>query len=409
MLNIKRNINVLLFTILILCLSSLSVFSQNKKTQLQNNKKKLEQEIALTNKMLSETRKNRQTSVHQLNLLNVQIKKREELLRAMNIEVAEIDREINNYIDEIKKHEENIEQLKAALSKMIYNVYKTRNSHARLMFIFSASDFNQALLRLQYLKLYGQHIKSNAEQIKQAQNKLSEAVENLKKVKEEKKSLILQQQEEKTKLSKSTKEKNETIAKLRKKENELRKSIKEKEKAAKNLQNAINKIIQDEIAAAAKKTGTKPVKNTMPLAPEEVALSNEFGNNKGKLPWPVEKGFISNTFGSHPHPVLPGIVIKNDGVNFASVKGSVARSVFNGKVTAVTSIPSYNNVVMIRHGDYLSVYANLATVSVKTGDKVKTKQAIGTLYYDNEEKNAVLHFELRKGTGLLNPAEWLVK
>lgn len=407
--NIKSIINIIICNILLLFIFNISGFSQDKKAQLQNNKKKLEQEIALTNKMLSETRKNRETSIHQLNLITFQVKKREELIRAMNNEVAEIDKEINNYTTEINQYEENIEQLKAALAKMIYNIYKTRNSHARLMFIFSATDFNQALLRLQYLKLYGQHIQSNAEQIKLTQKKLKEAIDNLKKVKEEKSVLISQQQNEKDKLTKSTKEKNETIATLRKKENELRKSIKEKEKAAKNLQNAINKIIQDEIAAAAKKTGTKPVKNTMPLAPEEVALSNEFGNNKGKLPWPVEKGFISSTFGSHPHPVLPGIVVKNDGVNFSSLKGAAARAVFNGKVTAVTSIPSYNNVVMIRHGEYLSVYANLATVNVKTGDNVKTKQVIGTLFYDNEDKNAILHFELRKGTGLLNPSDWLVK
>jgi len=257
--------------------------------------------------------------------------------------------------------------------------------------------------------LYGQYIKSNAEQIKVTRDNLNKTVENLKIAKEEKIQIIALQEREKEKLARDTKEKNEIVNKLKKKENQLRQTIKKKEKEAKELQDAINKLIQQEIAMSAKKTGIKPVKNSVILAPEEVALSDDFNSNKGKLPWPIEQGFISGTFGSHPHPVLPGIVIKNNGLNFTSVKGGMARAVFNGKVTAVTSIPGYNNVVMIRHGDYLSVYANLETVLVKTGDKVKTKQDIGTIYYDKDENNYVLHFELRKGTGILNPADWLLK
>ncbi|HRS53478.1 MAG TPA: peptidoglycan DD-metalloendopeptidase family protein, partial [Bacteroidales bacterium] len=238
---------------------------------------------------------------------------------------------------------------------------------------------------------------------------LTLTVENLNKIRQEKTELLNKQQEEKLKLAKTINEKNITISKLKKKENELRQIIKKKEKAAKDLQNAINKLIQEEITMSAKKAGTKPVKDKLTLVPEEVALSNDFSSNKGKLPWPIEKGFISTTFGSHPHPVISGIIIKNDGLNFTTTKGSTIRSIFKGKVSAVTSIPNYNNVVMIRHGEYLSVYANLATVYVKTGDYVKTKQAIGMIYYDEKEDNATIHFELRKGTTILNPAEWLIK
>ena len=389
--------------------NNIKIYSQDKKTILQNNKKKLAEEIALTNKMLNETRKNKETSINQLNLLNIQIKKREDLINSMSLEIIEIDKEITSHKDEISEKEISLNQLKDALAKLIYYAYKTRKSQDKLMYIFAAKDFHQAYMRLKYIQMYSLYIKSYAEQIKRTQDTLTLTVENLNKIRQEKTELLNKQQEEKLKLAKTINEKNITISKLKKKENELRQIIKKKEKAAKDLQNAINKLIQEEITMSAKKAGTKPVKDKLTLVPEEVALSNDFSSNKGKLPWPIEKGFISTTFGSHPHPVISGIIIKNDGLNFTTTKGSTIRSIFKGKVSAVISIPNYNNVVMIRHGEYLSVYANLATVYVKTGDYVKTKQAIGMIYYDEKEDNATIHFELRKGTTILNPAEWLIK
>jgi septal ring factor EnvC (AmiA/AmiB activator) len=194
----------------------------------------------------------------------------------------------------------------------------------------------------------------------------------------------------------------------------LRKQLEEKQRAKKKLDKAIDDLIRKEIAAAKKKataSGKKNVtsSNVFSLTPEAQKLSSNFAGNKGKLPWPVEQGNISERFGEHPHAELKGIMVKNNGVDIRSVPGTSARSVFDGEVSGVINIPGSNSAVIIRHGEYLSVYSNLSSVSVKKGDKVTTRQKIGQVYYDKDEGYSEIHLEIWKGTTKLDPALWLAR
>ena len=188
--------------------------------------------------------------------------------------------------------------------------------------------------------------------------------------------------------------------------------MRESEKAAKRLQKAIEDLIAEELRKAretAKKTGTKPTpENAFGLTPSEMKLSNSFAGNKGILPWPTERGVISETFGEHSHPVLKGIKTKNNGVDISTTQGATARAVFDGVVTSTMTLPNYNNVVIIRHGEFLTVYSNLREIYVKKGDKVTTKQKIGIIETDESGKTK-LHFELWKGKILQNPEAWIAK
>ena len=213
---------------------------------------------------------------------------------------------------------------------------------------------------------------------------------------------------EKEKLNQEKMMKSNTVQKLGKKEKQLLATIKQKEKASKKLQKEIEKIIAEEIRLAAQKSGTKNT-SSFALTPAELKLSANFEMNKNKLPWPLERGVISEKFGEHPHPVLKNVTVQNKGVDFLTDKGAKARAVFEGEVTRVISIAGYNYVVMIRHGEFLTVYSNLVEVFVQKGDKITRGQEIGEVHTDTKEMKTELHFEMWKGKTLLNPSNWLAK
>jgi septal ring factor EnvC (AmiA/AmiB activator) len=198
------------------------------------------------------------------------------------------------------------------------------------------------------------------------------------------------------------------VTQLSKKEKDLQASLKEKEAAAKKLQKEIERIIAEEIRKASERENTEQV-GGFSLTSEEVALSGDFSNNMGKLPWPVDWGVVSSTFGEHPHPVLTKVKVKNNGIDILTKQGAQARSVFNGTVTRVLSVPNNNNVVIIRHGEYLTVYSNLDQVVVKQGEQVKTGQVIGTVFTNPDEARTEIHFEVWQSKTLLDPGEWLRK
>ncbi len=386
--------------------------AQDKKSQLQARKAKIEEEISYTNKLLSETKKTKQASLNELLLLNKKISKRQELINAISNEVKAIDAKIKHTNDTIAELRDNIKRLKEEYAKMIYYSQKNRSSYSRLMFVFSAESFNQAYQRLKYFQQYSSYRKNQVRVITETQEVLTGKLELLKKQKAEKLSLKALEEDEKQKLSKEKNEQDQTVRKLSQKERELLKKIRENEKAAKKLQKAIEDIIAEELRKArevARKTGTKPTPdNAFGLTPTEMKLSTSFAGNKGNLPWPTERGVISATFGEHPHPVLKGIKTKNNGVDITTSGGSVARSVFEGEVTSTMTLPNYNNVIIIRHGEFLTVYSNLGQLFVKKGDKVTTKQKLGVIETD-ETGRTKLHFELWKGKVLQNPEAWIVK
>lgn len=393
-------------------LSIPEVNAQDKKAQLQQKKAKIEEEINYTNKLLSETKKSKQASLNQLVLLNKQITKRQELISVISSEINNLDNQIGQTNDTIAKLTQTIKRLKEEYARMIYYAAKNRNAYSRLMFIFSAKDFNQAYQRLKYFQQYSSYRQNQVRVIKENQVILNEKLALLEKQKNYKLSLKQMEEGEKKKLTVEKTDQDKTVKNLSQKEKDLLRKLRDSEKAARKLQKAIENLIADEIkraTAAAKKAGTKPTpENKFGLTPSEKQLSSSFAGNKGRLPWPTEKGVISSTFGEHPHPVLKGIKTKNNGIDISTSAGESARAIFDGEVTSTMTLPNYNNVIIIRHGEFLTVYSNLGQIFVKKGDKVKTKQRIGVIQSDESGKTRI-HFELWEGRNIQNPESWISK
>ncbi len=389
-----------------------SVYGQDSKTQLQNKKAKIEEEINYTNKLLDETKKSKQVSLNQLVLLNKQISKRQELIAAINGEINNLDHQIEETNDTINHLTSTIKKLKEEYARMIYYASKNRNAYSRLMFIFSADDFNQAYQRLKYFQQYSSYRQNQVRVIKENQLLLNSKINLLEKQKSYKLSLKRTEESEKQKLTSEKNIQDKTVKSLSQKEKDLLKKLRESERAARKLQKAIEDLIAEEIrkaSEAAKKSGTKPAaENKFGLTPAEIKLSSNFAGNKGRLPWPTERGIISSTFGEHPHPVLRGIKTKNNGIDITTGKGESARAIFDGEVTSTMVLPNYNNVVIIRHGEFLTVYSNLDQLFVKKGDKVTTKQRIGIIQADDSGKTK-LHFELWQGKNIQNPESWILQ
>jgi septal ring factor EnvC (AmiA/AmiB activator) len=388
--------------------TSLPASAQNKKKELQESKKKLEDEIQYNSELLEKTKKTKKTTLNQLVILKNQIASREKLIENINTQLQSTDEQIqlNNEILEELKHD--LENLQDEYAKMIYFAYKNRSSIDRMMYIFAATDFNQAYKRLKYFQQYASYRQTQAELIQKTQEDIRTTINELEDHRRDRLELMLALKEERDRLNRSRNQQNTAYRTLSKKEKELVGTIHEKEKAASKLQKEIERIIAEEIRLASEKEGTTST-GTFALTPAELKLSASFEENKGGLPWPLEKGMISATFGEHAHPVLKQVKTKNNGIDLLTDPNTLARAVFNGEVTRVINIPNYNYVVMIRHGEYLSVYSNLAEVFVRKGDQITTKQTIGRIHTDPKESKTELHFELWRGKTLLNPSNWLAR
>jgi len=403
----------LTFALMVLItIGTVGVHAQNDRNKLEADKKKLEQDIQYTNKLLNQTRKVRSSSLNELIILNNQIKKRESLISNIKDEIAFFDRQITNNNDSIKTLNNSLEKLKEEYARMIYYSFKNKNTYDRLMFIFSAEDFNQAYRRLKYFQQYSAYRKAQVKLIQETQEKLDYKVREYEAQITERESLLSELQVEYDALTQEKASKNRNVVQLSKKEKDLKKDLRNKQRAAQKLEDAIKDIIAEEIRLAeerAKRESSMKKADDMSLTPVEFELSANFANNRGKLPWPSARGIVSGTFGEHAHPVLKHVKVKNNGINILCTEGENARAVFEGKVTRVMSVPNYNTVVIIRHGEYLTVYSNLIEVYVKSGDEVSTMQSIGKIFTDPEESKTELHFEIWKAKTLQNPTYWLAK
>lgn len=379
---------------------------QDKKTQLQADKKKIEEEIEYTNKLLEETKETKKASLDHLVIIRNKVSNRQKLIETIGseIEIVEEQIAINNEI--IKDLSKDLENLREEYAKMVWFAYKNRSAYNKLMFIFSASDFNQAYQRMKYFSQYSEYRKKQAAMITSTRRQINEAIAELESFKHQKLSLLSSKEQEIAMLNNEKKEQNRMIEGLTDKEKELVALLEEKEQAAMELQREIERIIAEEMRLAAEKTGSGS-SSTFSLTPAEKILSDNFEANMGGLPWPLERGIISSYFGEHPHPLLKNVKTKNNGINILTDTGTKARAVFAGTVTRVMSIPSYNYVVMIRHGAFLSVYSNLDEVYVEKGDPVEIKQEIGRVFTNLKDNKTELHFELWKSKTLLDPAKWL--
>lgn len=397
---------------LFLCLAigaSMSISGQTKQ-ELQEQRKKLTEEISYANALLEETKKNKKLSLNQLQTLKKKIDVREELIRYMGREVDLLNDNISEAENSIKGLDLRLKKLRENYASMIQSAYQQQHSYNRILFLLSADDLNQAYKRFRYLQEYSVYRKSQAEEISTAISDKEAQIERLKTHRRQKGSLLDEKRKENKILAQEKGKHQLDLQSLKIQEDELLKSLRQKQQKAKDLQRAIQKAIEDEMRKAREKAKSEGKSGKdFELTPEAKALSANFVSNKGKLPWPVDKGVVTSKYGKQRHPVLPNITIENNGIEISTNPGSNARAVFSGKVSSILKLPSGLKVVILRHGAYSTIYSNLSDVYVTKGDEVSTKQSLGIIFTDPSDQKSVIDFQLWKGTSTQNPAQWLFK
>lgn len=392
----KINSKILIFLISLYSLTVNLGFSQSKE-ELENKKIKTEENLKISNLLLEQTEKTKTAGLNKLLIIKKRIDLREQLINEITDQINYLDKEISNRNSSINKLETELKLLKDEYARMIYFAYKNRNSYDRLIFILAAEDFNQAYRRMKYFQQYTQYRKKQAEKIVIAQKNLEYENEQLKEQKSEKIQLLANKEKERNLLNTEKIVETNEISRLKRKEAEIRKEIKENQQIMKRLENAIAELIAKEVKAKKALTAT------------EEELSAGFKNSKGKLQWPVENSMIIQDFGEHPHPVLKGVKIKNDGIEISATKDEKVKSIYQGEVKKVIAIPGANMAVIIRHGHYLSLYSNIVNVRVKPGDKIPEGYYIGDVYFSNKNEGNTMHLGIYEETNVLDPKMWLIK
>jgi len=373
--------------------------------ELKEKQQKLREDIKYKEKLLKQIEQDSKSSTTKIVLLNKKINQREELITSIKDEIYLIDEKIEENEDFVAALQNDIVRLKEEYSKMVVQAYKTRNVSSKLMYIFASEDFGQAYRRLKYLQQLSDYRKRQAQAIILTQSSLERKRLALEEQRKEKNSVLNSQNQEKLTLNRERQEKESELKKLSSKEVQYKKELAAAEKSANELKNLIKKAIEREIAARNEVAGTTG--STYNLTPEARELGNNFVANKGKLPWPVDKGEITAYFGEQPHPFLKGITVKNNGISISTTGNSRARAVYDGEVSKIIILPGAGKVVMVRHGEYISIYTNLKETFVNTGDKVKTKEEIGVIISDKGKTE--FEFQLWKGTTLMDPSYWIFK
>jgi len=376
-----------------------------EKARLQERKKVLLEEIQFSNKVLEQTKKEKNVSFHQLKTLKQKIAIRTQLIRTIQKEVVYINEEIQLNKNEKLRLELELDSLKINYAYLIQQAYKSRKHFNRILFLFSSRDFQQAYKRASYMRQISQYRLSQAGIISEKQAELQNSIMILKKRKSIKQNLIENKQIEYETYKEEQAQEAFSLAALSKKEKELKKDLETKKFQRKKIQNEIELIIADELKKNLKTNAAIGFAST----PEAIKLSNSFSSNKGNLPWPVSKGLIISKFGKQKHPVLAGVNLENNGIEIATEPQGICRSIFNGKVSSVITMPNGTKVAMIRHGEYISVYSNLGEVFIEKGQEVVTKENIGIVYTSKQEGSTVIDFQLWKSSQKLNPELWLMK
>ncbi|WP_347373756.1 peptidoglycan DD-metalloendopeptidase family protein [Aequorivita sp. Q41] len=422
------------FVFFIICLmAGSSVFAQvDKQKELEEKRQAILEEIKQINSLLFKTKKEEKSVLSQVEDLNQRIAASENLIRITNQQANLLSRNINDNISKITKLREELKVMKADYGAMIQKSYKSKNQQSRIMFLLSSENFLQAYKRVQYMKQYAKFRKKQGEGIKIKTEELQQLNLDLISQKKTKQKLITENELAKSKLTQERKDQEALVATLKKDEGKFASQIRSKQKEADAIDRQIdalikaaieeaNRLAREKAAAEAKANNTSTTASTKnvittPAKTEEFALTAEdralaasFTNNKGKLPWPVEKGMVVKSFGTHQHPQFPNVTTNNSGVEIATSDNATVRSIFEGQVLSIQVIKGANKVVFIQHGDYISVYSNLATVSVKKGDKVSTKQTIGTVAMSPTEGKTLLKFYIYQNKTKINPADWIYR
>ncbi len=393
------------WVLLLLLIISISANCQSVES-LENKIKSIQKDIKLAEKLLKETSKNKETTINQVTLLQTQIAQREDLIKTYQSQVNALNKDIKKNKNGIAAAKKDLALFQKEYADLLVIAYRNKGKTNNLMFIFSSEDFNQAIRRIRYIQELNDLVKEKIEEIKNTQDKISKQLNKNENNKKEIEKVLAKEKEERASLVKDRDKLNKDLASLKKKETQIQKDIKTKEDEAKKLKKQIEKIIAEEIKKAkereeqAKKNNTKSV---------DYNLSSNFAQNKGKLPYPVEQGIITGCYGLSPHPTQKKVTVNNNGIDISTTSGARARSVFDGEICFVTSQGS-NNVILIRHGLYFTLYSNIEKVFVKVGDKVSTGQEIGRIHTNVSDGKTTLHFEIwQENKTTVNPALWIKK
>jgi len=422
--------NILALLIAVACLFS-TAYAQKSSSQLKKDKQKIEKEISNTQNLLKKNQKNQKASLQQIAVLRQQISNREKLITTLNQEIIRMEEEQELNQQEILNLQKKLDYMKSDYAQVVYQAYRNRNLMDKVTFILAADDFTQMFRRLRFYTVFSENVRSQADKIAQTQTELKEKNEQIIALKSEKLTLLSGKESEIKKLESDRREKTKNSEALKKQSKQLTAQLQEKQRKRKELDAAIQRAIKAEIAAANAKRAAAAKKNTasntstkgsssssttanprnsatIALTPEERTLNNSFVSNKGSLPWPVAKGAKVGDYGNYAHPDVPSVMIENHGIDIMTDAGAPVRAIYSGEVTVVMDVAG-SKVVIIRHGEYISVYQNLATFNVKKGDKVTTKQTIGTVGKNAASNTYELHFEIWKNETNLNPNSWLAR
>ena len=391
-----------LLLILAALFCALNLAAQNQSLDaLRDEIRRAEEEIRATNELLAKTKKDKQVTQNQLKLIQNRIRNRKQIIANLEKQTQVINGDIGTKNDTVHAMQNELTQLRKEYADMVYAAYKNYKLNNFLVFLFASKDFNDATRRISYMRRYNRMHQQKAEQIKSVADSLHVQIGELENRKAELTKVRDTRTQEVSSLGKDEKQYQSSLSEINTKSGKLSSEIRKKQSQINKLQQRIQAIIAEE----ARKNRATPKS----AAQEEYIanLSGRFDQNKGLLPYPVRGGVIVDRYGVHPHATQKGLMVNNKGVNIASGSGAEVRAVFEGDITQIVFVQGLNNTVIIRHGNYLTTYSNLASVNVKTGDKVTLNQVIGRLSNSDNSDDCVLHFEIWKETENLNPEQWL--
>ena len=432
---LKRVLSIMLMAVVgAMALSSVS--AQTVKS-IKQQKAKTQREITETAKQIDKNKADTRRQLNQLNTITAEIGEQQRSIDALTKQLEEINAELQSVNDSIAANEARLQEMRDEYGKAIRKIHSHSSSLDKLLFVFQSASFHQALRRMRYLREFSAWQKRQSAEIGEMQKRLEASRAHINALATTKSNNLKDQNLAKLTLEQKKRQQSDVVSKLKKEGKQLSSILAEKKKKAKALDEALDRLIEQERIAAekarqkaeeerrkkgesqseGKKQDAKPEKKeetkpkTKPKAPEkvDVALSGSFESNKGKLPFPVTGKYkIVSHFGVNKHPELKYVTTDNGGIDIETQPGAVAHAIYEGKVSAIFRQEGFNTVVMIRHGSYLTIYVNLSEIYVRTGEKVKMNQNIGKIYSDSEDGNrTILHFEIRKEKTKLNPEQWM--
>lgn len=385
------------FLIYIVCVLTALPMSAESVKELQKKQRQLQQQLEQTDKMLRQTKKTETATVNKLNLLNNDIRTRKKLIGTINSEISALDKEMGGLRQQRQTLQEELEACKQDYAKLIRETHYVDMQQSPLLFLLSAENFQQMLRRIQYMQQFASYRKEQVKKIEALQTDIDIQNDLLAQRRDDRATALKAQKREQEKLKVDERKQRQMLQNLKKQEKDLL----AKQRKQQQQVDALNRKIEEMVS--------KQVRTTTTLTKEQKLIAGGFEANQGRLPWPLEKGYISGYFGRHQHPVHEHVMVDNKGIYLQTVQGADARAIYEGEVTWCAQMNG-NYAVIVQHGNYRSVYSPLKKIYVKQGDKVKAKQAIGSIYTDASEDNKTeLYFQIYKDRSILNPSLWLAQ